>query len=268
MIKTLYETAEFLARTAPIVILATYATHLALKSGFLERLTAKTFGIAAASLSTAVISPTASYSLISQVWREGKISDRDVVALTFLNSLPTTLNHLLTFYVPFVIPVLGFAGIVYTMLRLSSAVIRSAVGFLMLRKRELPKAEGKFESSWSRNVARALVVMTVTFFAVNAFFEHFQLPKGVGLATIAGIQVLNARAAIVAAAALIDEYGWKPVVAVLMLSNVVTLSARAFRHSLPFHVAIFGKFGVKVVLYNSLLSAAVDIALVAVLLSF
>ncbi len=270
-------TLLFLIRTLPVVIAASLAISYAAGKGYLDRLTdaAKPLlgklgisSIAVASVAACFVSPTASYSMLSQAWKEGKVGEREVIAISFVNSLPSTISHAYTFYIPFVIPVLGFAGIVYTATRFVSATIRSAIGIALARKWSDGSEAVPARISFRMNIARTAFVMAATYFAVNLLLEFVNVaPLTPNAAiTIAGLSVVNVRAAIVSAAALLEKgLDWRWVVAGLLLGNVVTLSARAFRHSLPFHVALFGRLGVKIVALNALASLLIDVCLVVVI---
>ncbi len=278
--RALLSTTIFLARTLPIVVLAVYLVSYSIKKGYMEKLAAaigpalQKLGIsemAVVSVVTCFISPTASYSILSQAWREGKVDDREVIAISFLNSFPSVFSHLYAFFIPFVLPVLGFAGVVYTAIRFAVAVVKSAVGLILARKWNTGQSSGDAEIkpfSPGENVLRIAVIMAVTYFAVSLLseygaFENISLdffPLNPSSLAIAGVEFFNVRAAVVLAAGFIDAgLSWKWAVVGLILGNVVSFSARAVKHSLPMHVSFFGKFGVKIVLLNSLVTLILDI---------
>ncbi len=288
--KAAYETALFLVKTLPVVAVAFYAVSYSIRKGYIEKLSrflqpalAKVgLGeLAVVSVATCFLSPTASYSILAQAWREKKIDEREVIAVSFLNSFPSMFSHLYAFFIPFVIPVLGFAGVVYTATRFGVAAIKSIIGyFLALRWRSSYVAEVDVKSfSPSENLARVAIIMALTYFIVSLASEYgvfdafsniaqnFPLPpKAVAIAIV---EFFNVRAAIVTAAGFIDEgLAWKWAVVGLILGNVISFSARSVKHSLPMHVALFGKFGVKIVLLNSIATLLLDILFIALLLIF
>ncbi len=278
--KALLSTSIFLVKTLPIVVVAIYLVSYSIKKGYMEKLAAaispalQKFGIseiAVVSVATCFISPTASYSILSQAWREEKVDDREVIAISFLNSFPSVFSHLYAFFIPFVLPVLGFAGAVYTAIRFAVAVVKSLLGLILARRWNTGQSDGGAEIrpiSPGENVLRIAIIMAVTYFAISLLSEYgaFEkisldfLPLNPSSLAIAGVEFFNVRAAVVLAAGFIDAgLSWKWAVVGLILGNVISFSARAVKHSLPMHVSFFGKFGMKIVLLNSIVTLILDI---------
>ena len=94
------------------------------------------------------------------------------------------------------------------------------------------------------------------------------VPLNQSVITIAGVEFFNIRVAVVLASGFIDEgLNWKLAVVGLILGNIISFSTRSVRHSLPMHVAMFGKFGVKIVLLNSIATLLLDIIFLVILLA-
>lgn len=287
--KAILSTLLFLLKTLPIVVVTIYLISYLIRKGYMERITLsiqpllRRFGvseIAVLSVATCFVSPTASYSLLSQAWREGKVDERGVVAISFLNSFPSVFSHLYSYFIPFVIPVLGFAGIVYTLTRFAVAIVKSLFGFLLLRKWSgniIEKDVKITTASPSENILRISVIMAASYFVVSLASElgifntladtlSF-LPINSNSLAIAVVEFFNIRAAVVVAAGFIDSgMHWKWAVVGLILGNVISFSARAVKHSLPMHVSFFGKFGIKIVALNSLATLILDIFFIVILL--
>jgi len=280
LLSALFSTLSFLVKTLPIVVVAIYLVSYSIKKGYMERLAEaiapalQRFGVsemAVVSVATCFISPTASYSMLSQAWREGKVDDKEVIAISFLNSFPSVFSHLYAFFIPFVIPVLGFAGVVYTAIRFAIAIVKSLIGLILARRWNAGQSEMKEKLkpvSPKENVLRIAMIMAVTYFAVSLLseygaFERIDLsfiPLNPNSLAIAAVEFFNVRAAVVLAAGFIDAgLSWKWAVVGLILGNVISFSARAVKHSLPMHISFFGKFGVKVVLLNSAVTLILDI---------
>ncbi len=280
LLSALFSTLSFLVKTLPIVVVAIYLVSHSIKKGYMERLAEaigpalQRFGVsemAVVSVATCFISPTASYSMLSQAWREGKVDDREVIAISFLNSFPSVFSHLYAFFIPFVIPVLGFAGVVYTAIRFAIAIVKSLIGLILARRWNAGQSEMKEKLkpvSPKENVLRIAMIMAVTYFAVSLLseygaFERIDLsfiPLNPNTLAIAAVEFFNVRAAVVLAAGFIDAgLSWKWAVVGLILGNVISFSARAVKHSLPMHISFFGKFGVKIVLLNSAVTLILDI---------
>jgi len=281
-------TALFLIKTLPAVIVAIYAVSYSIKKGYIKKLAfslqpaLRKFGVsefAVISFATCFISPTASYSMLSQAWREKKIDDREVIAVSFLNSFPSVFSHLYTFFIPFIIPVLGFAGVVYTGIRFAVAIVKSLLGLFLSRKwnHSTPSFQEIKSTSASQNIFRIAAIMGVTYFAVSLLsllgvFDLMTeslkfLPLRAEVLTIAIIEFFNVRSAVVTAAGFMDSgLEWKWVVAGLILGNVISFSTRSVKHSLPMHLSLFGQFGVKIVLLNSVVTLILDLVFLAILL--
>ncbi len=285
-----YSTALFLAKTLPVVAITFYLISHSIRKGYLERLAkflepllkrAGISEIAAVSVAVCFLSPTASYSMLSQSWREGKISNREVIAISFLNSFPSVFSHLYAFFLPFVIPVLGFAGIIYTATRFVVAIVKSCIGLILARKwKSSSHAERISVESFSPtlNLIRVGVVMAVTYFLASLAFQHgvfdvlsdaaHFMPLPPNSVAIAAVEFFNVRAAVVLAAGFIDEgLHWKWAVVGLILGNVISFSARSIKHSLPMHIALFGKFGTKIVALNAIATLAIDLLIVVFLVT-
>ncbi len=287
----LLSTLFFLIRTYPIVVLVLYIVSVSLKKGYMDRLNsalspilskAGLSDIAALSVTTSFLSPVASYSMLSQAWREGRVGDREVIAVSFLNSFPSVFSHLYSFFLPFVIPVLGFAGVVYTLIRLAVALVKTVIGyFLAVKWAENVEIDvgglNKAQISVSENAIRVGVVMVVTYFIATFLFELgifnvfnpniSALPLPSSSIAIALVEVVNFRAAVVLGASFLSEgAGWKWIVVGLMLGNVISFSTRSVKHSLPMHLSLFGRFGVKIVLLNSAATLLLDLAVIILLL--
>lgn len=286
--KAAYSTAAFLIKSLPVVVIAIYAVSYSIKKGYLERFALflqpalRKFGVsefAVISFATCFVSPTASYSMLSQAWREKKVDDREVIAISFLNSFPSVFSHLYAYFIPFVIPVLGFAGVVYTAVRFAVAAIKSLIGLLLSRSRKNSDTSAPELSplSVSQNVVRIGAVMAATYFIVSLLsqlgvFDLMAeslkfLPFRAEAVTIAIVEFFNIRSAVVTAASFIDAgLEWKWAVIGLILGNVISFSTRSLKHSLPMHLSLFGKFGVKIVLLNSIVTLILDIFFVVILL--
>ncbi len=227
-----YSTALFLIKTLPVVVIAIYAVSYSIKKGYLEKFVLflqpalRKFGVsefAVISFATCFVSPTASYSMLSQAWREGKIDDREVIAISFLNSFPSVFSHLYAYFIPFVIPVLGFAGVVYTAVRFAVAAIKSLIGLFLSRRwnHSATSAPELRSPSMSQDILRIAAIMAATYFIVSVLsqigvFDLMTealkfLPLKAEAVTIAIVEFFNIRSAVVTAAGFIDtglEWKW------------------------------------------------------------
>ncbi len=293
----LLDTLRFLASTIPIIALASYLVSYSINKGIMEKISAKIEPllsklnldqVTVASVAVCFVSPVAAYSMLAQAFKEKRIDEKEVIAASFLNSFPATFSHIYSFFIPFVIPVLGWAGVVYTALRMLVAIIKSAIGFVLALKwkdrREVIRREiehrkvDPLKSTWD-NIKRVTPIMAVTYMLVSilsayGFFDSFKkifsfMPFDPNVITVSAVEFVNVRAAVVLAAGMLDRGVLTPkwVVIGLILGNVITFSTRFVKHSLPLHVSLFGRLGVKIVVLNALATLILDIIIIALLLS-
>jgi len=293
----LLDTLRFLASTIPIIALASFLVSYSINKGIMEKISAKIEPllsklnldqVTVASVAVCFVSPVAAYSMLAQALKEKKIDEKEVIAASFLNSFPATFSHIYSFFIPFVIPVLGWAGVVYTALRMFVAMVKSLIGFVLAlkwkdrrevtkRRVEHPKVD-PLKSTWD-NIKRVTPIMAATYLVVGVlsaygFFDSFKkvfgfLPFDPNVVTISAVEFVNVRAAVVLAAGMLENSILSPkwVVIGLILGNVVTFSTRFVKHSLPLHVSLFGRLGVKIVVLNALATLILDIMIIAVLVS-
>ncbi len=287
------DTLKFLASTVPIIALASFLVSYSINKGIMEKLSSaiepllrklNLDQITIASVAVCFVSPTAAYSMLSQALKEKKIDEKEVISASFLNSFPATFSHIYSFFIPFVIPVLGWAGVVYTALRLLVSLVKSAIGFVLALKWKERKdsVERKIErrkvdplKSTLDTIKRVTPIMAVTYLSVSilsayGFFDSFKevfifLPLDPNVITISAVEFINVRAAIVLSAGMLEKKILEPkwVVVGLMLGNVVTFSTRFAKHSLPLHISLFGRLGLKIVFLNSITTLILDILAIA-----
>ena len=87
------------------------------------------------------------------------------------------LTHFYRFFIPFVIPVLGWVGLIYAALRLTVAVVKSLIGLAIARIWNIrEKSEAKQDIkvrpfSMIEIVKNTLPVMVVTYFFVQLMLQ-------------------------------------------------------------------------------------------------
>jgi len=286
IIEAANSTLKFVLSTFPVILVASLVTSQLIERGLMEKFSEciKPFlkrlnlnEVTVSSVAVCFVSATAAYSILSQALREKVIDDREVIAASFINSFPSMLTHFYRFFIPFVIPVLGWVGFIYAALRLIVAVVKSLIGFAIARmwnvreKNEI-KQDIKVESfSILKIVKNTLPVMVVTYFFVQLTlqsgifsFSLSVLPFDPAVLSIAAIQLINQKASIVLCKSLLenDALSVKWAVIALMLGNVVTFSTSYIKHSLPLHASLFGRLGVKIVMLNGIASLVLDAILI------
>jgi|GEM_PF-492825 len=323
--------AHYTAKIVPIVAIGIFVTSFAVNTGLMKKFDwltsplasiAKIHTISAMSVVTCTFSTTAGYSILVDGLKEKIIPEREVIATTMISSFPSILSHLFTFFIPVVIPLLGFTtGSIYVCIVGLVSFLKSCIGVILAR---LWMKDGRFSQnaqisgsdpadsatpanptnphnphgsrapdgrSASKKSAegtykllrRIVPTMFITLFLVSVafelnFFESFSavidpITRILGLesevALITATAVVNSYAGIILAGSLLSEGAItaKGVLIALLLGNVVTLSARSAKHSLPLHVSLFGpRLGSKTVAINAAATFAIDALFIAVLL--
>ena len=298
LLDSLINTAVFLAKTIPIIAFVFYLVSYSINKGIMEKIALKIepllkklnlSSITIASIATCFVSPTAAYSMLSQALKEKEIDEKEVIAASFLNSFPSIFSHLYTFFIPFVIPILGWAGVIYSLTRFAVAIVKSLIGYVIaLKWRGDSKRDVKVEKksmdplkATLDNLKRIVPIMFFTFFIVDLLSKYgvFNELKNIlsflsfvdpNIIAIATIEFVNVRTATVFAAGLLEtkEISVKWAVVGLLLGNVISFSTRSVKHSLPMHVSLFGKLGVKIVMLNAIVSFILDVVIILLLIIF
>ena len=289
-----------------IILPTIFLMNYLINSGVMERLLetllplVKHLNINPISLSSilaCLLSPTVGYSILAEGLRSGKISEEEVIATSLANSFPSILSHTLTFFLPVVIPILGLTGVIFLIIRLGVALVKSILGILYLWRISRgggTEKELKIKGYKKRDVKaslystlkfskRVVPVMFITMFLVvllsnlgvfqylNSLImpvtERFHLNPNIGL--LALTEVINVYGAVVMAGEFLRESILSPreVLIGLVIGNVVTFSSRYVKHSLPLHIALFGpRLGSKVVMINGIITLLLDIIVIGLLL--
>ncbi|MBP2144199.1 hypothetical protein J2127_001369 [Methanococcus voltae] len=249
------------------------------------------------SIITCFFSPTVGYSILAEGLKDNKLTEKELIGSSLANSFPSIFSHIFTFFIPVAIPILGFTGIIYIILRSGVALIKTVIGLVYLsfvsqsvdftpKKNEKNKIKDNLKKSWNSTVRfskRMLPVMFVTMFIViyfsklglfeylklliNPFTSVLNLDSNVGLIILTDL--VNVQAAMVMGGGFLTGGILNPreVLIGLMFANVLSLSTRYAKHSLPMHISIFGtKLGTKVVMINAVVTFILDIIIIAGLL--
>ena len=229
--------------------------------------------VAGAAFALAFVSPASANGLLSERHEAGEISRRELMLANIFNSLPAFLTHTPTiFFLTW--PVLGSPAIIYVLLTLLAAVLRT--GGLVLAGRLIlplpaPATEAPGESggtawraacakAWKRFVRRLpkLVYFTVPVYVLMYVLQRygyftaaedwlarhmdwlsFLKPQAVGVIVLHLAAELGA--ALGAAGGLLQTGGLTPrdVVLALMVGNILSTPMRAIRHQLPSYAGFY-----------------------------
>ncbi|RCV63941.1 hypothetical protein C5S53_11320 [Methanophagales archaeon] len=311
---SLIYTFYWMARIVPVIAIGIFATNFAVDIGLMRKFDrlikpisrkANISAVSALSVVTCTFSTTAGYSMLVNGLNEKTISEREVIATTLISSFPSILSHVLTFFIPVVIPILGLTtGIIYVCMVGLAAFLKTCLGIFLARvwlkdtkKRstiaatnrnnapvvDKKQALNKSAESAYNMLKRIVPTMFITLFLVSVamelnLFDHFSAILGPitsffglesGVALISATEIVNTTAGIILAGSLLAEglITTKSVLIALFLGTVVSFSARFAKHSLPLHVSLFGpKLGSKTVAINATTTLVIHIVFILVLL--
>jgi len=281
--------AYYVIKIVPIIAIGIFATGLAVNLGLMRKFDrlvkplsakARISGISALSVLTCTFSSTAGYSMLSEGLNNKRISEREVIAVSLITSFPGILSHLFTFFIPVVIPILGFTtGVIYVCLRGFVALLKTCLGIFLARLwlKDIDNQSTNSQSSVSNPVhtsidkkhalnksaastykmlKRITPIMFITLFLTSVAMELgiFQSFSKI-LDPVMNILGLESEIALISATLIVNTYSGmilsgsllgdgmistKGVLIALLLGNVISFSTRFVKHSLPLHVSLFG----------------------------
>lgn len=295
VVEAAISTTKFILFVFPVVLFASFATSLLFKIGIMEKIAVNLKSalkkldlseVAIVSIAVCFVNATAAYSILSQALRDNVIDEKEVIAVSFINSFPSMLTHLYRFFIPFVIPILGWVGLLYAALRLAVAIVKSLIGLVLVRMwggkgniRIDSQLEVRLLSVLSV-LKSTLPIMITTYFFVQVALQLgvfdiaskslYFLPLDPAVISIAAVQLVDAKASIVVCKGLLENgaLSVKWAVAALMLGNVITFSTSYIKHSLPLHISLFGRLGIKIVALNGIASLILDAIIIAGVILF
>ncbi len=237
---------HYVAKIVPVIAIGILATNYAVNIGLMRKFDrlvhpiskrANISGVSALSVVTCTFSATAAYSMLSEELTAKRVSEREVIATTLISSFPGILSHLFTYFLPVVIPILGFTtGMIYICLRGLVALVKTCLGFVLARiwlggnaiaflpdgssahhqthKPDNGSASGNSSSAWNKSVKttyrmlkRIVPVMFVTLFLVALLMERgtFQELSGI-IDPVTDILGLDTEVALVSATEILNTY--------------------------------------------------------------
>ena len=281
--------AYYVIKIVPIIAIGIFATGLAVNLGLMRKFDrlvkplsakARISGTSALSVVTCTFSSTAGYSMLSEGLNNKRISEREVIAVSLITSFPGIFSHLFTFFIPVVIPILGFTtGVIYVCLRGLVALLKTCLGIFLARLwlKDIDNQSTNSQSSVSNPVhtsidkkhalnksaastykmlKRITPIMFITLFLTSVtmelgIFQSFSkildpfmniLGLESEIALISATQIVNTYSGMVLSGSLLDDgmISTKGVLIALLLGNVISFSTRFVKHSLPLHVSLFG----------------------------
>ena len=235
---------HYVAKIVPVIAIGILVTNYAVNIGLMKKFDrlvlpisrrANISGVSALSVVTSMFSATAAYSMLSEELTAKRVSEKEVIATTLISSFPGILSHLFTYFLPVVIPILGFTtGMIYICLRGLVALVKTFLGFALARiwlgesmivsdgesadhaahKPAHGSASDNRSSAWKKSVKttyrmlkRIVPVMFVTLFLVALLMERdtFQELSGI-IEPVTNILGLESEIALVSATEILNTY--------------------------------------------------------------
>ncbi|HID27752.1 MAG TPA: hypothetical protein EYP22_08060 [Methanosarcinales archaeon] len=143
ILESLQYSLKYTIKIVPIVTIGIFVANFLINTGIMKKLDklikpiasrANISAISTLAVATCTFSSTAGFSMLSEGLNEKKVSEKEVIATTLISSFPSILSHLFTFFIPFVIPILGvITGTIYIFLRVVIALLKSIIGIILAK---------------------------------------------------------------------------------------------------------------------------------------
>jgi hypothetical protein len=310
----LAETLPRVGRIAAVLAVGVFLANVAVALGAVERVAALSRyltdpanlpeEVGTAILTTAA-STTAGYGMLSEFRESGMLDDRATLVAVTMNTFFGFTQHVFTFYVPVLIPILGLeVGAMYVGARAAIALGITLAGVvggaLLLSDRNVdPSAtvEAEFdggeqrtlraaaEHAWERTtpkLRRIVPRLAVVYVLVTALVETYDptaltaaadpLANLLGLpgaaVPVVAVFALDTTVGAVTIAPLVGEaFTPRQAVATMLVGGIVSFAVSTFKRSIPFQYGVWGpSFGSKVIAVNTALKVVfIGGALVVVL---
>ena len=83
---------------------------------------------------TRILSPYAGYEILHRFHERGKINEREIIIVTLITPFPYEIIRIFNYYLPIVIPLLGFSlGVKYMILKIISSFIQTSFALIYAR---------------------------------------------------------------------------------------------------------------------------------------
>jgi len=278
-----------LARITLFITIGVFAANVAVAfgliryvagvSGYLTRPANLPDEVGTAILTTAA-STTAGYATLAEYRESGFLDDRATLVAVVINTFFGFVQHVFTYYVPVLIPILGwYTGTLYVSFRAGIALAITLVGVLLggallsernvnravladvsaegpdadeRTNRERVRAAG--EKSW-KTLRRIVPRLAVIYTLVVAFVTYYDVESLTGIAEpvtavlglpgaavpVIAVYTLDTTAGAVTIAPLLDgTFTPRTAVATLLIGGIVSFAVSTFKRSIPFQYGIWG----------------------------
>ncbi|MFW5978413.1 MAG: nucleoside recognition protein [Halohasta sp.] len=301
-------------RIAVLVSVAVYIANVAVAFGLVQKIAglsrlltgpANLPDEVGTAILTTTVSTTAGYAMLADLRESGFLDDRATLVAVVMNTFFGFAQHVFTYYIPVLIPILGlYVGVFYVASRALIALAITLVGILagavllseenvdvsaQLDPDELDEDEQtvrqRFVAAWDRTrptLRRLIPRLAVVYTLVTLLVTQYDLEAVTGsadpLAALVGlpaaavpviaVYTFDTTAGAATIAPLLGEvFTPRQAVSTLLLGGIVSFAVSTFKRSIPFQYGIWGaEFGTKVIVVNTALKIVfISVAVVTLL---
>jgi len=314
--EALLDVLPLVVRIAVVISVAVYLANVAVAFGLVQKIAGLSKYLTGpanlpddvgTAILTTTVSTTAGYAMLADLRESGYLDDRATLVAVMMNTFFGFAQHVFTYYIPVLIPILGFyVGTLYVasraLIALAITVVGILAGAMLLSENnvdhsvqvdpdELDRAGqttrerlvAAWERTWptlSRLVPRLVIIYTiVTLFitlydieAITGSVDPLAQLVGLPAASIGVIAVytVDTTAGAATIAPMLDDiFTPRQAVATLLLGGIISFAVSTFKRSIPFQYGIWGaEFGTKVIIVNTTLKIVFILLAVVTLLAF
>lgn len=299
--EALIEVVPRVARIAVLVSVAVYIANVAVAFGLVQKIAGLSrFLTGPANLPdevgtailTTTVSTTAGYAMLADLRESGFLDDRATLIAVVMNTFFGFSQHVFTYYIPVLIPILGlYVGVLYVtsraLIALAITIVGIFAGALLLSEENIDVSaqldpneldeddqtlRQRFVAAWDRTrptLRRLIPRLAIVYTVVTLLVTQYDLEAITGsadpLATLVGlpaaaipviaVYTFDTTAGAATIAPLLGEvFTLRQAVATLLLGGIISFAVSTFKRSIPFQYGIWGAtFGTKVIIVNTTL---------------
>ena len=316
VVEALVDVLPLVARIAVVISIAVYLANVAVAFGLVQKIAGLSRYLTGpanlpddvgTAILTTTVSTTAGYAMLADLRESGYLDDRATLVAVVMNTFFGFAQHVFTYYIPVLIPILGlYVGVLYVasraLIALAITVVGIFAGAMLLSEANVDRSANldpdeldeenqttrqRLVAAWDRTrptlrrlVPRLAVVYTIVTLIVTQYDLEAITGSADPLAQLVGLPAAavpviavytfdTTAGAATIAPLLGDVFTPRQAVATLLLGGIVSFAVSTFKRSIPFQYGIWGaEFGTKVIVVNTVLKIVFISVTVVALLAF
>lgn len=314
VVEALVDVLPLVARIAVVISIAVYLANVAVAFGLVQKIAGLSRYLTGpanlpddvgTAILTTTVSTTAGYAMLADLRESGYLDDRATLVAVVMNTFFGFAQHVFTYYIPVLIPILGlYVGVLYVasraLIALAITVVGIFAGAMLLSEANVDRSANldpdeldeenqttrqRLVAAWDRTrptlrrlVPRLAVVYTIVTLIVTQYDLEAITGSADPLAQLVGLPAAavpviavytfdTTAGAATIAPLLGDVFTPRQAVATLLLGGIVSFAVSTFKRSIPFQYGIWGaEFGTKVIVVNTALKIVfISITVVTIL---